>query len=291
MDSANDQPFGPVFVTGATGCLGRAFLDLAHQRGLQVVALTRGSVPAVTPPAIRWINAPLDKVPAVVLAGCRSVVHLAAAGVSAGSDDWDACHRVNVHQSLCFWRTAVAAGIRRFVICGSCFEYGRAGERYERIPVTAPLEPVTPYSASKAAATMLALGLAAQHQLELSILRPFHVYGEGEAATRFWPSLRAAARAGSDFPMTAGTQVRDFTPVSLVAERFFTELSSPTLTPGQPIIRNVGTGIPRTLAEFARSCWADFHASGRLMVGALPMRPNEISRFVPALDQDPSHTP
>lgn len=286
MDPDNDQPFGPVFVTGATGCLGRAFLDLAHRRGLKVVALTRNSAPPDAPPTVRWINAPLDAVPAASLTCCRSVVHFAAAGVSTGSDDWDACHRVNVHQSLRFWQTAVNSGIRRFVICGSCFEYGRAGERYERIPVTAPLEPVTPYAASKAAATMLALGLTANHQLQLSVLRPFHVYGEGEAATRFWPSLRAAACAGSDFRMTAGTQIRDFTPVSLVAERFFAELSSPTPTPGQPIIRNVGTGIPRTLAEFARSCWTEFQASGRLLVGALPMRPNEIARFVPALDQD-----
>lgn len=284
MDFAQSSPYSPVFVTGATGFIGRAFLDVTQRHGIPVVALARQAAPAVSANTIRWITAPLDQVPADVLAGCRSVVHLAAAGVSAGSDDWDTCQHVNVLQSMQLWRAAVAAGIRRFVICGSCFEYGRAGERYDRIPVTAPLEPVTPYAASKAAATMLALGLAAQARLELSVLRPFHVYGEGEAASRFWPALHAAARNGLDFPMTAGQQVRDFTPVSLVAERIHAELTRPDLIPGHPVICNVGTGVPQTLENFARSCWAKAKAPGRLLVGALPMRANEVSRYVPLVD-------
>lgn len=284
MDLAQSRPYSPVFVTGATGFIGRAFLEVAQRHGTPVVALARQTPPAVSTNTIRWITAPLDQVPADVLAGCRSVVHLAAAGVIAGSDNWDVCQQVNVVQSLRLWRAAAAAGIRRFVICGSCFEYGRAGERYDRIPVTAPLEPVTAYAASKAAATMLALGLAAQARLELTILRPFHIYGEGEAASRFWPSLHAAARAGLDFPMTAGQQVRDFTPVSLVAERIHAELMRPDLIPGQPAIRNVGTGVPQTLENFARSCWANAKAPGRLLVGAVPMRANEVSRYVPLIE-------
>lgn len=284
MVPAQARPFGPVFVTGATGFIGRAFLEVAQRHGVPVVALARQASPAASTNTIRWVDAPMDQVPADVLAGCRSLVHLAAAGVSSGGDDWDICQQVNVQQSMQLWRAAVAAGIRRFVICGSCFEYGRAGERYDRIPVTAPLEPVTPYAASKAAATMLALGLAAQARLELAVLRPFHVYGEGEAPTRFWPALHAAARAGRDFPMTAGQQVRDFTPVSLVAERFHAELGDQNLIPGQPVIRNVGTGIPQTLENFARSCWANAQASGRLLVGAVPMRANEVSRYIPLID-------
>jgi UDP-glucose 4-epimerase len=284
MVPAQARPFGPVFVTGATGFVGRAFLEVVQRYGVPVVALARQTAPAGSTSNVRWINARMDQVPADILAGCRSLLHLAAAGVSAGGDDWDTCQQVNVQQSMQLWRAAVAAGIRRFVICGSCFEYGRAGERYDRIPVTAPLEPVTPYAASKAAATMLALGLAAQAGLELAVLRPFHVYGEGEAPSRFWPALHAAARAGLDFPMTAGQQIRDFTPVSLVAERFHAELVRPDLVPGQPVIRNVGTGVAQTLENFARSCWAKAKAPGRLLVGAVPMRANEVSRYVPLIE-------
>lgn len=53
----------------------------------------------------------------------------------------------------------------------------------------------------------------------------FHVYGEREAETRFWPSLRRAALAGEDFPMTKGEQIRDFMPVETLARTFLDRVS------------------------------------------------------------------
>ena len=67
-----------------------------------------------------------------------------------------------------------------------------------------PLEPTGAYHSAKAAATMAALGLAVDRKLALTVLRPFHVYGEGEAEGRLWPALRKAALTGVDLPMTKG---------------------------------------------------------------------------------------
>lgn len=69
------------------------------------------------------------------------------------------------------------------------------------------------YTASKAAASIALLQWAAEHQVSLDILRLFHVFGEGEPESRLWPSLRRAAMASANFPMTAGGQVREFLPV------------------------------------------------------------------------------
>lgn len=271
-----------LFVTGGTGFIGSAVIRAAVQRGHQVVAIC-GQSPSRSDNKILWLARRLNEVTKTDLAGCDTFVHLAAAGVTTGSDDWEHCFEVNVRQSLALWRTAVAAGIHRFVICGSCFEYGRSAENYAQIPVTAPLQPVTAYGASKAAASAAALALAASDSLSLTILRPFHVFGEGEAAGRFWPELRKAAQAGRDFAMTSGIQVRDFTPVALVADQFVAELES-MRPPGDPVIRNLGTGRARSLESFARECWAEWGATGHLHLGAVPMRPHEIFRYVPQLD-------
>ena len=123
--------------------------------------------------------------------------------------------------SIRLWQQAVVAGIKHFLIVGSCFECGRSGIRYDAIPVTAPLEPTTAYGASEAAASMAALALAVEHQLRFVFARPFHVYGEGEAPGRFWPSLVAAAKAGEDLPMTRSEQIRDFQPVEQAANQLF----------------------------------------------------------------------
>jgi nucleoside-diphosphate-sugar epimerase len=151
------------------------------------------------------------------------------------------------------------------------------------IPTTAPLEPTGPYHASKAAATVAALALAHMDKRECAILRPFHVYGEGEDATRFWPSLRTAALEGQDYPMTQGEQVRDFVAVEDVAARFLDVAINSNLKPGNPEIHNIGSGKPQTLRAFAEQWWNKWEARGKLLFGAIPYRENEVMRYVPQL--------
>jgi nucleoside-diphosphate-sugar epimerase len=210
-----------------------------------------------------------------------ALVHLAATGVDLQAD-WSDCFQINVVESLNLWIKAADAGIRHFVICGSCFEYGRSGERYEFIPPDAPLEPVGPYAASKAAATMAALGLASERQLSLLVVRPFHVFGEGEAETRLWPSLRRAALSGMDFEMTPAQQVRDFVPVEKVADQLLSACHANVVS-GEAVVKNLGTGEPRDLRSFANCWWAHWQASGQLLFGAKPYRKAEVMRYVPDL--------
>lgn len=272
-----------VFLTGASGFIGRHVLQALLAGGHQVRALVRDPVRAgfAHHPCLLVLPGEMNTVSSIDLAGCDALVHLAAHGVVNGMNDWEACFRVNVTDSLGLWLRAADAGVRRFVICGSCFEYGKSGERYEFIPVNAPLEPTGAYHASKAAATMAAMGLAVDKKLEMAILRPFHVYGEGEAANRFWPSLRQAALSGVDFAMTSGLQIRDFVPVRQVAEAFVRMATGVKLHPGHAELHNIGTGQPRTLLSFAQEWWDRFGASGRLQPNTIAARPNEVMRYVP----------
>jgi nucleoside-diphosphate-sugar epimerase len=274
-----------IFLTGGTGFLGSHFLAQALSAGHEVFALRRpGSTPRISLPAEpHWLEGRLDDGWAGELSACDRLVHLAAAGVDPRQCDWQQLFDVNLTQSLSLWKQAAEAGIRRFIIAGSCFEYGSSGERYDFIPADAPLEPTGPYHASKAAATLTARAFAVEKKLELLVLRPFHLFGEGEEKNRFWPALRKAALAGENFPMTSGEQVRDFIPVEYAAKIFLAALDDPALRPGQPEIRNLGTGKPQTLAQFAETWWKQWNATGRLQFGAVPYRPNEVMRYVPLL--------
>jgi len=273
-----------LFVTGGTGFIGGHFLRASLAAGHEVIALRRkGSTPRIrlkTEPT--WIDGDLESDCSSVLRGCDALVHLAAVGTIPRQANWRDCLHWNVAASAALWERAADAGVQKFVIGGSCFEYGRSAERFEFIHAQAPLEPLGSYHASKAAATMAAWGLAIERSLSLVILRPFHVFGDGEESSRFWPSLRAAAYAGSDFPMTAGDQVRDFVPVEQVASEFLASLSRP-LPIGQPEARNIGTGRPKTLRRFAEEWWENFGATGKLQFGALPYRTNEVMRYVPQI--------
>lgn len=276
-----------ILVTGGTGFIGSQFLRAAIAANHEVIAFRRpGSSPRIPVGGpLEWIESELVELPFGRLGHLEGacLVHFAASGVNPANATWATCFKVNVSESLACWMNAIDAGISRIIVCGSCFEYGLAGRRYEYIPPDATLEPTGPYHASKAAASMAAFALAIDRKVELAILRPFHVYGEGEESYRFWPSLQKAARDGADFPMTSGEQIRDFIEVQQVAKVFLDAATSADLRAGKPIIQNVGTGVPQSLKSFAEAQWKASGARGSLNTGEIPVRSNEVMRYVPEI--------
>lgn len=273
-----------IVVTGATGFIGSHFTKQALAAGHDVLAIRRSPdstprIPLEHHP--QWLDRALDEVSAEDLKTCDVLVHLAAHTGNVPYDTLANCLRWNLMAVLVLFDQARLAGIRRFVVAGSCFEYGRSGERYESIPADAPLEPTNAYAASKAAASIVLRQWAEEHQMSLEILRVFHVYGEGESEIRFWPSLRRAALAGDDLPMTGGDQIRDFMAVEDVAQAILCSTGNQSDNTPKVLVRNIGSGRTQTIREFAESWWVTFEAKGKLLIGALPYRYGEVMRYVP----------
>jgi nucleoside-diphosphate-sugar epimerase len=279
-----------IFVTGATGFIGSHVVAAALTAGHDVVALRRpGATPRVAlPDEPSWREGTIDTLDARALDGCDALVHLAAFGVVPGPPaPWTEYLQANAGATMHVLECARMAEVPRLIVSGSCFEYGRSAESYDAVPVDAPLLPIGAYAASKAAASVLALAWARAHAAALALLRPFMVYGDGEAPTRLWPGLVAAAQRGDDFPCTAGAQVRDFIRVEAVADTFVQAATNWTLERGTPIIRNVGTGRGRTVREFCAEAWDVLGARGRLHFGAIPYRTDEVMRYVAQVDPAP----
>jgi UDP-glucose 4-epimerase len=277
-----------IIVTGATGFIGSHFVDLAISENHEVVAHRQSSASLTAINLKRepiWITGPLSAVDPSVFSDCDVLVHLAATGVSPKPATWEHCLEFNGGTALNLTQKAAAAGVKRIVVAGTCAEYGRSGQRFARIPADAPLEPNDPYAASKAAAGIMLASLARQQRLEFYYGRIFSVYGEGQSAINFWPQLRHAALTGQDFPMTQGEQIRDFCRVEDVASTLLRACSRSDLTAGEPMIVNVGSGNAVTLAEFAQQWWSIWKAEGKLLIGVLPYRDNEVMRYVPLLPQ------
>ncbi len=268
-----------IALTGGTGFIGSHFLDQALAAGHDVLAIRRSPqsrprIPLTIQP--KWLDAPLDQVAVKHLCECDVLVHLAAHSVQHPYDSLINCLRWNLLAVLGLFEQARKAGINRFIVAGSFFEYGRSCERYDMIPTDAPLEPTNSYAASKAAASIALSQWAEEHQIRLEILRVFHVYGEGEPDTRFWPSLRRAALGGEDFPMTRGQQVRDFLEVGAVARTFLNRAESSEPDQTTVTVINLSSGRACSLREFAEYWWDFWGAQGKLLLGAISYREGEI---------------
>ncbi len=199
-----------VLVTGAEGFIGRQVVALAKKHGGIVIGLGKGDCDLRD--GARTLAIFAEHRP-------EYVVH------TAGLVDWrqdaslvSAMIDVHVRGTAHVLDASKKHGARRVVCFGSAGEYGAAAEK-GAVAENARAEPLDPYSASKLAATELALMFHRSFGLETTIVRPFNVYGPGESAKRLFPSLFALARqGGGQFPCTAGEQLRDFVYVEDVAE-------------------------------------------------------------------------
>jgi len=276
-----------IFLTGGTGFIGSHLLKKAIEQKFDIIALRR-SIRSCTKISLSseplWLTKSIGEVTVEDFADVSVLIHLAAHSANVPYDTLENCIHYNVLQPLSLFQKAVEAGIKYFVIAGSCFEYGKSGERFDFIPVDAPLEPTQTYPASKAMSSIAFYQFAIQHRVKISYLRIFQVFGEGESVSRLWPSLRKAALNGEDFPMTFGAQVRDFIDVEAVAERFLQEVKEIAFRKEfEPQYLNVGSGKPQSILQFSEFWWNKWEAKGKLLVGALPYRKGEVMKFVPEI--------
>lgn len=266
-----------ILVTGASGFLGRNLIDhLASREDVETIAACRhpGSLDLGRTPRARIVALDLTDGHDLrtLLAEIRPshVVNCAAYGVSPGDRDAPRARAVNVDGALALLEAAAGAGVARFVQIGSCSEYGPASGPIQEETAIAPRGV---YARSKAAASLLAGDLAAQAGIDLAIVRLFGLWGPYEASHRLVPSIRADLARGERVPLSAGTQIRDFSYAPQAAEALAAILLDPR--PWRSAIVNLGTGTGITVRDFATLVARALGAENRLDFGALQMRPDE----------------
>jgi UDP-glucose 4-epimerase len=271
-----------IFLTGGTGFVGSHFINEAHKVGHEVIALKRiDSNTRVTlnrDPS--WIEGTLDGDYHGVLVGCDAFVHLAAYGVSPQPANWNDCLYWNVLKSVDLLNQALISGVKRVICVGTFSEYGEASLQYEFIPPTCSLSPKGAYATSKVAFSAVMNTLCKEYNVYASYFRLFSIFGDGQHENNLYPSLMKAALLGEDFSMTKGEQIRDFLSVDVAAKQIVEGLEFNNVGLGSTSFSNIGSGRPQSILEFSEYYWNRWNAKGRLNVGSLPYRTNEIMRYV-----------
>ena len=277
-----------IFLTGGTGFIGSHLLNCLLKNNEDITALKRNEkskTKILLNKEPNWVINSLGNLNNDNLSHQDLLVHLAAHSAQPPYDNLQNCIEKNVIEPLALFEKAYQSGVRRFLVAGSCFEYGLSANNYEFIPPNAPLYPVDTYPSSKALASIAFIQWAIQKKVSLSIQRLFYVFGEGEKKDRFYPSIKKAAKNGFDFEMTKGEQIRDIAEVNLIAKIIHNECTRIVKTNKYDIrIKNIGSGNNLSLRDFATKIWERHNAKGKLKIGSLPYREKEIMRFVPDLN-------
>lgn len=181
---------------------------------------------------------PLDE----VIGGARWLFHLAAlADIVPSIQRPLDYHRANVDGTARVLEAARAAGVRRFVYAASSSCYGIPD--VTPTPETAPARPMYPYALTKWVGEQYVLHWARTYDLPAVSLRLFNVFGPRHRTTGAYGAVfgvfLAQKLAGKPFTVVGdGTQSRDFTYVTDVADAFVTAAASDAA--GE--VFNVGSG-------------------------------------------------
>lgn len=258
-----------ILLTGAGGFVGRQVLRALAERGCKIrIVVRQGSqhkiadqaaIESVVTTADLW-----SENAAWCTQACRdidTVIHAAwyaESGRYLQSEKNTDC----LAGTLRLAQGAIAAGVRRFVGIGSCFEYDPSGGT---LSTTTPLKPETPYAKAKVDTYLALTDMLPRQHVEFVWSRLFYLYGEGEDPRRLVPYIRTQLAAGEPAELSAGTQVRDYIDVR-EAGRMIADAALGTVQ--GPV--NICTGIGMTVRQIAERIADDYGRRDLLRFGVRP---------------------
>lgn len=254
--------------------MGRALVSfLVQQPDIEVSVLVREVYSHVDlrpfPPPLQTIRQQLNVVyadlrnfqltsRAVAAANPTHVIHLAAAGVTDPFLGLDTALRHNLTGTLNLIRACFEKrqGIQQLIVART------PGERTS----------MNVYAASKAAAWNFCEMYGRTHHWPIHGAMIYQAYGPGQSPRNLIPAAIAAALAGQDFPMTRGTQQRDWLYIEDLVKGLWAMINA-ELAPTETV--ELGSGVATSVARVVQQVYEIVGGVGRPLLGALPTRPGE----------------
>ncbi len=182
----------------------------------------------------------------------------------------------NIQIALTFCELARAGYIQTLAHCSSSEAYGSA--LYGSMDEAHPLQPITPYAASKAAGDQIVLSYTQTFGIDATIIRPFNNFGPRQNAQSYAGIIPIMiTRVHQQQPIEIfgdGLQTRDYIFVRHTVEAMLKIFESPT-TRGRVV--NVATGHEITINELATKLVRVMGASNYPIIHSAP-RPGDVRR-------------
>lgn len=261
-----------IFVTGASGFVGRQVVKALAARGHRVTAVLRQG--RALPEGYR-ADGMIETADLFAetaewwrerLLNADAVVH-AAWYVEPGKYLDSPRNLDCVRGTLTLAQGAAAAGVRHVVGIGTCMEYSLPGDRLD---VGHPLAAETLYAAAKLSLFHLLGQYLAGTGTEFSWCRLFYLYGEGEYPARLVPYVHARLQKGETVKLSAGTQLRDFLDVAEAGRQIATVVET-----GQTGPVNICSGRAITIRQLVEGIADDYGRRDLLEFGTAAIHPKD----------------
>lgn len=181
----------------------------------------------------------------------------------------------NVLGALNICRAALNKGVEKVIQTSTSEVYGTA--QYVPIDEKHPLQPQSPYSASKIGADMIALSFHNSFDLDVTIARPFNTYGPRQSARAFIPTIISQIGKGmTQIKVGDLRPTRDFNYVRDTC-RGFAFLAKSDQVNGE--IVNIGSNYEISMEDTFRKISAIMGRDVELIIDQARIRPQNSEVF------------
>jgi NAD dependent epimerase/dehydratase len=153
----------------------------------------------------------------------------------------------NVNGTLNVLAAALDYGVNKVVHTSTSEIYGTA--RYVPMDEGHPVNPQSPYAASKLSADLLALSFHRSFDLPVGVIRPFNVYGPRQSARAVIPTVITQALRKNKISLGSISTTRDLTYVEDTV-RGFVDFAESEKTTGEVV--NLGSGLEVSIDQVVR---------------------------------------
>ena len=184
----------------------------------------------------------------------------------------------NIKGTLNICQAAKENGCERVIHTSTSEVYGTA--QYVPIDEKHPLQPQSPYSASKIGADAMARSFYNTFDLPVTIARPFNTYGPRQSARAIIPTIIMQLLSGKkEIKLGALNPTRDFNYVKDTVNGFI-EISKSEKTIGKVI--NIASNNELSMGELARELINQINPDARIITDNQRIRPekSEVNRLL-----------
>ena len=211
--------------------------------------------------------------------GIDTVFHLAALiGIPYSYVSPLAYIHTNVEGTYNVLQAARELGVEKIIHTSTSEVYGTA--QFVPISEDHPVNPQSPYAASKAAADFLALSYYRSFELPVTILRPFNTYGPRQSARAVIPTIVAQILSRNrEIKLGNIHSTRDFNYIADIVEAFI-EISKCDNAIGKVV--NAGSGVEISIENLVKEISSLMGIEIRIKQEEQRMRPekSEVMRLV-----------
>lgn len=238
-----------LFVTGATGFVGNAFLQHLPSAGIDVYCLVRKKV-SLLPDSFEQIVGGFSDYHSQEIEQKLKMASLNTAVLMGweGLPDYslEMCLK-NLHDQLCWIKLLARVGCKKIILTGSCWQYGKQeGE----VKLGYDPREVNLFGAIKNSLHQISLAVAREFGTQIIDARIFFVYGTGQKPQSLLPTVVRSLQSGGRPDIRTPNSANDFIHVDDVAGALVTLATHNGTESG---VYDLGSGKPTTVKEMVNT--------------------------------------